>query len=1569
MDRPRDKDREMEPASYDWTREREKFPATRRRDKEMGRRERDRRRDGDRRANGKSTVTEQFEYGDRDNERRKGDTFPRMIKPSRERDRRTPFSEHKREHYTGRPKDILYENEREKERKTCREIDTQSERENTRYREEIRKNETKRPVEPERRKERDKEFDSRIKDRRRESYPGVFDLSGIMERETDRERDKLRQRDRKDRYYPPLMEESFSDRERMTGRQREGERSKTRDTKSEGDSDGDRGKERKREEDAKRGHKLYKSEGDSDVEQRGHRVRERDRRRDREADRWQDMGMSRERDYRETGYRVPKWGMLEPLREKDKPRDKTRDSKEKRMNRDEYSYTNERGRYRDGERTKERNMYSEREIEERGRRRRENRETERSKMEKSGQSSGELISGSVIENEQGRAMRENPEDRERENTSESDKERLTEGTEEKQDVKSSLREEKEVERSAAAAAAAAAAAEEAVTKKSKMRIQKMWLEPRSERKDSLLDEEYRQRQKAIEKYNQRYKESKTIRNKEEPEEKKENKKKSLEDQYRELERAGEFMRDVNVEREDKNMEGNVVCDREALETKWQIERENVADNMEEEGGEEHRKNNRYDYLGNEEGSEGESEAEKDKIMSVDDGFVTVSSGGDDAEEENFEDCKEFWEGGVADEVSGNIETTQGTEIGTDEELENQTTNKRADRRAPKGPRKVFCVIGQTLSNLKTHVDTTVEEAANQHSSHNMVDQDEMSTANAFDKDEHSEQDIERAMDDLTLSPNEDKREGTGINDQAKEDATSLEGQVIISNEGSEQDTHLFPTQPSETLEPYNYNGHGATEIHIEVPLPGKEKEATEDTGMHFDSDDTWCTSQERRRCSTSPHLRWAKNVVKEILGLNTADTENTRGSVAHIDMQSNTQTEGEREMEKPRVEDELTEGGERQEWIERELSEEHEWVDPSSIQHTASLEGEADREVEEQVSKMKDCTKEVVLSSSSFQDLGNESLIRRQGFRKTAEKTKEEDEEEEEGDGVGRDRRTRIFNISDEEENDLSSTWGEADIRRLGRTKNRNSKFCFNSQLYQEYSEVVQNREILLSHTDSISVSGDNLTIRPSSSPNHSPKPSRRPLPPLPPVLLHPHTLSITNSFKSLNVPQQSISRPPSPRLSISASSPTLWQELPGVRSSPDFGELPEDRRRLQEVRFEVVTSEASYCRSLDIVVENFVMSEKLNFILSSQDKNWLFSRLNDVRAISHSFLSHLEETVEKDIMHFTVCDIIIKHCPRFRNVYVPYLTNQSYQDQTYQRLMDESPEFRRVVEKLERNPVCQRLPLRSFLILPFQRITRLKLLVQNIVKRTASKTKDEAQAIKAMKLLEKMIQESNESISQMKNIESLVTLNAKVDFECRTLPLISQSRRLVREGPVTELRDFSLRDREDERNAYIHLFNDYLLLSLRKEGGRFTVIDHAPVSELRVENCRFKLHSLQKNLFRLHMSQKALLLKTDTQADKLRWISALSRPYPEIDFSAVQDFSQMQCIKAFVAQQPDELSLEKADVLLIHQQSSDGWVEGTRLSDRHRGWAPESHLETIVSDKTRKRNLLDTMKIATAAM
>ncbi|XP_061632697.1 trichohyalin isoform X3 [Phyllopteryx taeniolatus] len=908
---------------------------------------------------------------------------------------------------------------------------------------------------------------------------------------------------------------------------------------------------------------------------------------------------------------------------------------------------------------------------------------------------------------------------------------------------------------------------------------------------------------------------------------------------------------------------------------------------------------------NSEESEGGSQTgwrtDKDQILSGEDGFVTVSSGDEDEDErEEFLDCQDFWEGG--DE--GDTPSSLGYEPWTREEYANEEELAGGGKK----PTYVFCVIGQTLPKLKPDtMSPSLTEQEEEEERHNLLSEslhhrgDDVSRQPPDDlslslrkNDEHlmnrqqvADKDGNRCVEDSKqcFSPQDDQR----MRARKAEDPYA-EIEPFKRDSQTEKLLMKWREKSKEIAErdglsplPRNPYADVYSQLTFEQILPALEglnvdaMSPEEKEAIRIRMSGGWSMSEEPKRHSQAPHLKWAKNVVREILGHSGEDVIEDSSS-------------GEQELAQ-------TEAG-QMEKVQHSLSEDEPHSEPEP-----ELEEEEPLEVE--------------------------------GLR---------------------------------DEDDRSKSWGEVELRNvldtIGRRK-RNSKFFNRAQLYQQYSEAAQNSEILRqSRSDVLSVSEDSL-----ASPAPSPPPARRPLPPLPPVP-HPHSLSHTGSITSvrslpLPEPPRSEGRPSSPRLSISLTqSATLWRELPGVRSSNELEDLTEDARRLQEVRFEVVTSEASYCRSLDIVVEHFVKSKQLGSLLTTQDRNWLFSRLADVRAISHSFLSKLEERLESDIIHFTVCDIIARHCQRFKMVYVPYLTNQSYQDATYQRLMNDNPGFKRIVEKLERSPVCQRLPLRSFLVLPFQRITRIKLLVQNIVKRTTAGTPEAMQAIKALRLLEKLIQESNDSISQMKSIESLVSLSAKVDFECRTLPLISQSRRLVREGPVTELMDFSLK--ETERNIYMHLFNDYLLLSQQKEGCRFTVIDHAPVAELRAENCRVKLHSLQKNLFRLHMSNKSLLLRTDTQSDKLRWISALSRPHPEVDFSSAQDFPQMQCIRAFVAQQPDELSLEKADIILV-QQSSDHWVEGTRLSDRHRGWVPESHLELINHSRVRQRNLSDALKLTTA--
>ncbi|KAK1335037.1 LOW QUALITY PROTEIN: hypothetical protein QTO34_004613 [Cnephaeus nilssonii] len=449
-------------------------------------------------------------------------------------------------------------------------------------------------------------------------------------------------------------------------------------------------------------------------------------------------------------------------------------------------------------------------------------------------------------------------------------------------------------------------------------------------------------------------------------------------------------------------------------------------------------------------------------------------------------------------------------------------------------------------------------------------------------------------------------------------------------------------------------------------------------------------------------------------------------------------------------------------------------------------------------------------------------------------------------------------------------------------------------------------------------------------------------------------------------------------RLSM-ASRSSLWQEIPVVRNSTVLLSMTHEDQKLQEAKFELIVSEASYLRSLNIAVDHFQHSAQLRAILSNQDQQWLFSRLQDVRDVSATFLSDLEENFENNIFTFHVCDVVLNHASHFRRVYLPYVTNQTYQERTFQTLLSTNSSFREVLEKLESDPVCQRLSLKSFLILPFQRITRLKLLLQNILKRTQPGSSEEAEATKAHHALEELIRDCNNNVQRMRRTEELIYLSQKIEFECKIFPLISQSRWLVKSGELAALESSvspGLRRKLNTRPVHLHLFNDCLLLSRpESQGGRFLVFDHAPFSSIRGEKCEMKLHGPHKNLFRLFLlhntqgTQAEFLFSTETQSEKLRWISALAMPREELDLQECYDSPQVQCLRAYKPRENDELALEKADVVMVTQQSSDGWLEGMRLSDGERGWFPVQQVEFISNPEVRARNLKEAQRVKTAKL
>ncbi|XP_065504046.1 rho guanine nucleotide exchange factor 5 [Caloenas nicobarica] len=508
--------------------------------------------------------------------------------------------------------------------------------------------------------------------------------------------------------------------------------------------------------------------------------------------------------------------------------------------------------------------------------------------------------------------------------------------------------------------------------------------------------------------------------------------------------------------------------------------------------------------------------------------------------------------------------------------------------------------------------------------------------------------------------------------------------------------------------------------------------------------------------------------------------------------------------------------------------------------------------------------------------------------------------------------------------------------------KRRHSKLINSSRLlYQEYSDVVLNKAIQ-SQKRVDSFAEDIESSLPSS-----PRLRRK-------------VLSPQDSYLQ--------------RLSVSSNA-SLWQDIPMIRGSRVLLNMSRDEQKLQEAKFELIMSEASYLRSLNVAVDHFQRSAELQAMLTNQERQWLFSRLHDVRDVSASFLFDLEEKFEENMFTFHVCDVALKHAPEFRRVYLPYVTNQTYQEQTFQRLLNGNAGFQQVLERLESDPVCQRLSLKSFLILPFQRITRLKLLLQNILKRTRPGSEEEVQATQAYDALEKLIKDCNENVQRMKSTEELIYLSQKIEFECKIFPLISQSRRLVKCGELTALdfNNLSPKWKVTTRPIYLHLFNDCLLLSRPKEGGRFVVFDHAAFSDVRGEKCEMKLHGTNKNVFRLFLLQNyqgkrvEFLFRTETHSEKLRWISALAPPRGELDLLECPDAPQVQCIKTYKARENDELALEKADIIMVMQNSNDGWMEGVKLSDRERGWFPAEHVELISSKQARQKNLKEEQRVKNA--
>ncbi|XP_023817377.1 ephexin-1 isoform X2 [Oryzias latipes] len=440
----------------------------------------------------------------------------------------------------------------------------------------------------------------------------------------------------------------------------------------------------------------------------------------------------------------------------------------------------------------------------------------------------------------------------------------------------------------------------------------------------------------------------------------------------------------------------------------------------------------------------------------------------------------------------------------------------------------------------------------------------------------------------------------------------------------------------------------------------------------------------------------------------------------------------------------------------------------------------------------------------------------------------------------------------------------------------------------------------------------------------------------------------------------------------------SLWQNLEAVQSSGLLSRLSQNEIRMQEAMFELVTSEASYYKSLEILETHFLRNPRLINTLSQSDTHFLFSNIEEVMEASERFLMDLEHRIEEAILISDVCDIVFHHAEKHFKVFITYVINQVYQEKTYRRILEENQAFRETMAELEKHSCVRGLSFTSFLILPFQRITRLKLLVQNILKTAEEHSERETNAIKAHQQLEQIVQECNEGVRKMSRTEELISIEKTLEFKTKSVPIISHSRWLLKKGEVQLMcgpkSTKTMRSRKLHQPICLFLFNNLLLIT-KRSGDKFQVLDSCTRAMLRTEDLEDQGQQLAF-VFNLKMLENqedrtvTYMIKTSSMSDKLRWICALT-PNRRTRFTSAgpqhADSPQVQCIQSYTAQESDEISIEMADVLNLLERTKDGWMMGERLHDGEKGWFPSRVVEEIHSKEVRAQNLREAYRVQQA--
>lgn len=108
---------------------------------------------------------------------------------------------------------------------------------------------------------------------------------------------------------------------------------------------------------------------------------------------------------------------------------------------------------------------------------------------------------------------------------------------------------------------------------------------------------------------------------------------------------------------------------------------------------------------------------------------------------------------------------------------------------------------------------------------------------------------------------------------------------------------------------------------------------------------------------------------------------------------------------------------------------------------------------------------------------------------------------------------------------------------------------------------------------------------------------------------------------------------------------------MPEVQKSQILNVLNSNEKKLQEAKFEIISSEVSYSKSLHVLESHFMANLARVGLMNAEERNILFGKIRRIAECSERFLADLENCWQENILLSSICDVILKHSKEYFRV------------------------------------------------------------------------------------------------------------------------------------------------------------------------------------------------------------------------------------------------------------------------------------------------------------------------------